>query len=203
METPRLVLASGSPRRLDLLSQIGIQPDGVDPADIDETPFPSEHPNAYAERLAAEKAGAVAARQAGSLILAADTVVALGRRILPKAEDLETARICLTKLSGRRHKVTTGIALVTPAGQTLVRSVTSIVGFRTLGADDITWYLESGEWNGKAGGYAIQGLGATFVRFLSGSYSNVVGLPLAEVGGWMKAHRPPFGTAQKLHKASP
>ena len=182
------MLASASPRRLELLSQIGVTPHKVAPADIDETPNASELPKNYAERMAREKAAAIAPVYGGSLILAADTVVACGRRILPKAEDEQTARKCLAMLSGRRHRVISGISLVLPDGRQLTKSVTSTVAFKRLSADDINRYIESGEWDGKAGGYAIQGLAATFVRQLSGSYSSVVGLPLFEVGGWLNAH---------------
>lgn len=188
MEKPALVLASASPRRRDLLAQIGITPDRITPADIDETPGRDERPKPHAERLAREKAAAVAATEPGAVILAADTVVAVGKRILPKAEDEPTARDCLALLSGRRHRVISGISLILPEGQQLTKSVTSTVAFKRLSLADIDGYLASGEWRGKAGGYAIQGLGATFVRFLSGSYSSVVGLPLFEVGGWLKAH---------------
>lgn len=188
MEKPALVLASASPRRRDLLAQIGITPDRITPADIDETPGRDERPKPHAERLAREKAAAVAATEPGAVILAADTVVAVGKRILPKAEDEPTARDCLALLSGRRHRVISGISLILPEGQQFTKSVTSTVAFKRLSLADIGGYLASGEWRGKAGGYAIQGLGATFVRFLSGSYSSVVGLPLFEVGGWLKAH---------------
>ncbi len=188
VEKPALVLASASPRRRDLLAQIGITPDRITPADIDETPGRDERPKPHAERLAREKAAAVAATEPGAVILAADTVVAVGKRILPKAEDEPTARDCLALLSGRRHRVISGISLILPEGQQLTKSVTSTVAFKRLSLADIDGYLASGEWRGKAGGYAIQGLGATFVRFLSGSYSSVVGLPLFEVGGWLKAH---------------
>lgn len=184
----RLVLASASPRRLELLAQIGITPDEVAPADIDETPRTDELPKPYAERMAQEKAAAVASAHAGSVILAADTVVACGRRILPKAEDEQTARKCLALLSGRRHRVISGISLVTADGNQFTKSVTTMVAFKRLSADDINSYIASGEWDGKAGGYAIQGLGATFVRQISGSYSAVVGLPLFEVGGWLNTH---------------
>ena len=184
----RLVLASASPRRLELLAQIGIAPDLVAPADIDETPQALELPKPYAERMALEKAAAVAPAHAGSVILAADTVVACGRRILPKAEDEATARKCLALLSGRRHRVISGISLVTADGQQFTKSVTTTVAFKRLSPDDINGYIASGEWDGKAGGYAIQGLGATFVRQISGSYSAVVGLPLFEVGGWLNTH---------------
>lgn len=184
----RLVLASASPRRLELLAQIGVTPDEVAPADIDETPLLAELPKPYAERMAREKAAAIAPAHAGSVILAADTVVACGRRILPKAEDEKTARECLALLSGRRHRVISGISLVTADGNKFTKSVTTMVAFKRLSAENIDAYIASGEWDGKAGGYAIQGLGATFVRQISGSYSAVVGLPLFEVGGWLNTH---------------
>jgi len=182
------ILASASPRRRDLLAQIGYTPAAIIPADIDETPFAGELPKPHAERLAHEKAAAVGSDKRDTLILAADTVVALGKRILPKAEDEATARDCLKQLSGRRHRVISGISLVLPDGRQLTKSVTTTVAFKRLSAEDINRYIASGEWDGKAGGYAVQGLGALFVRFLSGSYSNVVGLPLFEVGGWLQAH---------------
>ena len=175
-----LVLASASPRRLELLRQIGIVPDCVDPADIDESPLRNELPAAHASRLAEAKARAVAARHPGAFILAADTVVACGRRILPKAEDAKTARACLTLLSGRRHRVYGGVALITPDGDITVRRVLSQVAFKRLGEPELAAYLESGEWRGKAGGYAIQGRAAALIPWISGSYSNVVGLPLCE-----------------------
>lgn len=180
-----LVLASASPRRLDLLRQIDIEPDRVDPADIDETPLPKELPADYARRMAQEKARAVAARQAGTFILAADTVVAVGRRILPKAEDQADARSCLELLSGRRHKVMGGVALIDPAGKLRWRLVATAVVFKRLHSDEIEAYIESGEWQGKAGGYAIQGRAAALIPSINGSYSNVVGLPLAEVSSLM------------------
>ncbi|WP_262693114.1 Maf family protein [Kordiimonas aquimaris] len=183
-----LVLASASPRRRDLLAQIGVKPAIIAPADIDETPHKDELPKHYGERMAREKALAVAPTHQGSIILAADTVVACGRRILPKAEDASTARQCLAMLSGRRHRVISGISLIKPDGKQLVKSVTTTVGFKRLSDADIEAYIVSGEWNGKAGGYAIQGLAVLYVRFLSGSYSNVVGLPLFEIGGWLNAH---------------
>ncbi|NVJ96807.1 MAG: septum formation protein Maf [Alphaproteobacteria bacterium] len=182
------MLASASPRRRDLLAQIGVTPSAVAPADIDETPQKDELPKPHAERLAREKAAAVAGEHAQALVLAADTVVACGKRILPKAEDEATARACLRMLSGRRHTVITGISLALPTGRQLTKSVSTTVAFKVLSAADIDRYIASGEWHGKAGGYAIQGLGALFVRFISGSYSNVVGLPLFEVGGWLEAH---------------
>jgi septum formation protein len=175
-----LVLASASPRRLELLRQIGIVPDLVEPADIDETPRRNELPPALALRLAEEKARAVAARNAGAFVLAADTVVACGRRILPKTEDEVAARRCLQLLSGRRHRVHSGVALVAPDGHLSLRRVDSRVGFKRLEAAETAAYLAGGEWRGKAGGYAIQGRAAAFIRWISGSYSNVVGLPLFE-----------------------
>jgi len=175
---PSLVLASASPRRLALLAQIGIAPDCVLPTEIDETPLPRELPRPHAERLARAKADAVDAP--GCFILAADTVVAAGRRILPKAETEAQARACLTLLSGRRHRVMTAVVLRAPDGRRAERLVESAVGLARLTPAQLRAYLDSGEWQGKAGGYAIQGRAASFVRFLSGSYSNVVGLPLFE-----------------------
>lgn len=172
----RLVLASASPRRLDLLKQVGIVPDQVLPADIDETPGKTELPRDYALRMAIEKARAVQA--ADSFILAADTVVAVGRRILPKAETEAQARQCLALLSGRRHMVYNGIAVVTPAGVLKTRLGDTAVKFRRLAPADIDVYIDSGEWQGKAGGYAIQGLAAGFIPFIGGSYATVVGLSL-------------------------
>ena len=183
----KLVLASASPRRQQLLAQIGIKPDLIDPADIDETALGGELPRAYARRIAAEKVQKVADRHPGAFILAADTVVSCGRRILPKAEDVETARCCLTRLSGRRHQVTTAIAQVKADGKLAVKLVESDVIFRRLHPDDIQIYLASGEWHDKAGGYAIQGLAGAYIRRISGSYSNIVGLPLFEVAGWLTA----------------
>jgi septum formation protein len=175
-----LVLASASPRRLALLRQIGIEPDRVDPADLDETPTKGELPAAHALRLAREKAELVARRHPDAYVLAADTVVACGRRILPKPADEATARRCLELLSGRRHRVHSGLALATPDGRLALRHVDTPVAFKRLSADEIAGYLASGEWCGKAGGYAIQGRAAALIRFISGSYSNVVGLPLFE-----------------------
>jgi len=177
---PPLVLASASPRRRELLAQIALIPDAIDPADLDETPRPRELPAPHALRLAEEKARAVAARHPGAFVLGADTVVACGRRILPKAQDAETARRCLRLLSGRRHRVHGGLAVMRPDGGVASRRAETIVTFRRLLPEEIEDYLASGEWEGKAGGYAIQGLAARFVRFLAGSYSNVVGLPLYE-----------------------
>ena len=175
-----LVLASASPRRLALLRQIGFEPAVVDPAGIDETPLPGELPPAHAARLARAKAEAVARRHPGAFILAADTVVACGRRILPKPEDEATARACLTLLSGRRHRVIGGVVVIAPDGAAAARLVTSRVAFKRLSEAEIAAYLAGGEWHGKAGGYAIQGRAAALVRWLEGSYSHVVGLPLYE-----------------------
>ncbi|MEZ5667906.1 MAG: Maf family nucleotide pyrophosphatase [Alphaproteobacteria bacterium] len=175
-----LVLASASPRRRDLLAQIGVVPDAVDPADVDESPLPRELPRDHAARLACAKAAAVAARHPGDFVLGADTVVACGRRLLPKAEDEAAARACLALLSGRNHRVYGGICLVTPAGRRIGRVVETRVAFKRLSAAEIAAYLESGEWRGKAGGYAIQGRAAAFVIRVNGSYSNVVGLGLYE-----------------------
>ncbi len=155
-------------------------PDLVDAADIDETPLPDETAMRLAERLALAKARRVAARHEGAFVLGADTVVACGRRILPKAEDEATARRCLALLSGRRHRVHGGVALITPSGSASLRRVQTVVAFKRLSAAEVERYIAGGEWHGKAGGYAIQGLAAAFVRELLGSYSNVVGLPLFE-----------------------
>lgn len=181
MAGPRLVLASASPRRLALLKQIGIDPDAVDPAELDETPLPDELPVQHARRLAAAKAAAVAARHPDSFVLAADTVVALGRRVLPKAESEAEARSCLARLSGRRHRVHGGLAVIAPDGRRSERLTTTLVRFRRLEDAELEAYLDSGEWHGKAGGYAIQGRAAAFIPWINGSYSNVVGLALAEV----------------------
>jgi nucleoside triphosphate pyrophosphatase len=177
---PTLVLASASPRRRELLAQLGIVPDTVDAPDIDETPLPGELPFAHARRLAVAKADAVAPRHPQAYILAADTVVACGRRILPKADTRVTAESCLKLLSGRRHRVIGGLCVIAPTGKRVVRIVTSQVVFKRLSADERAAYLASGEWQGKAGGYAIQGRAAAFIAWISGSYSNVVGLPLFE-----------------------
>ena len=177
----KLILASASPRRLDLLRQIGIEPDAVVPADIDETPLKAETPDKHALRLAVEKVRAVASGHPGAFVLAADTVVGCGRRILPKAEDEATARRCLALISGRRHRVLGGVALISPDGRMQTRLVESAVTFKRLSAEETDAYIGSGEWHGKAGGYAIQGRAASYIRFMSGSYSNVVGLSLYDV----------------------
>ena len=175
-----LVLASASPRRRALLEQIGYAPDAVEPAALDEAVLPGERPEAHAARLAQAKAEAVAARHPGAFVLGADTVVACGRRILDKAETEERARRCLSLLSGRRHRVYGGVTVIDPAGRAVSRLVRTAVAFKRLSEDEMAAYLASGEWRGKAGGYAIQGRAAAFVRFVGGSYSNVVGLPLHE-----------------------
>ncbi len=183
---PKLILASGSPRRLGLINQAGIEPDALRPADIDEVPKRGELPRALANRLA--RAKAVAALNAirlddelrGSYILAADTVVAVGRRILPKAELLDEAAQCLRLLSGRNHRVHTGICLVTPKETFRQRLVETRVRFKRLSDEDIEAYLASGEWRGKAGGYAAQGIAGAFMVKIVGSYTNIVGLPLYE-----------------------
>lgn len=184
---PHLVLASASPRRRDLLAQIGVTPDAIDAADLDETPHKGELPRQHALRLALAKAQAVRARHPASIVLAADTVVACGRRILPKTETPDAARHCLELLSGRRHQVLTGLAVIDASGAILQRICLSRVAFRRLHADEVTHYLALGEWRGKAGGYAIQGYADSFVRNLNGSYSNVVGLPLLETAQMLRA----------------
>lgn len=196
-EPSRLVLASASPRRLDLLAQIGVTPAAVDPAHIDETPLPRELPGPHALRLAQAKARAVADRHPGAFVLAADTVVACGRRILPKAESDRDARFCLNLLAGRRHRVLGGISVIAPDGREAHRLVTTTVTFKNLDDGEKAAYLASGEWRGKAGGYAIQGLAAVFVRDLGGSYSNVVGLSLHETYGLLRG----LGFSGLLHGA--
>jgi septum formation protein len=182
----KLVLASGSPRRVELLNQAGIEPDILLPAHIDETPKRAEHPRSLAKRLSLEKAQKSAAmlveqgETSKSYILAADTVVSVGRRILPKAEALDEANYCLRLLSGRSHHVYTGLCLITPAGKVRQKLVETRVRFKRLSSIELESYLASGEWRGKAGGYAIQGLAGTFIVKIVGSYSNVVGLPLYE-----------------------
>ncbi len=176
----RLVLASASPRRLDLLRQIGLEPDLVEAAEVDETPLKDETPRRLALRLAGQKACGVAARHMDSYVLAADTVVALGRRVLPKAETAAEVGDCLKLLSGRAHRVLTALTLIAPDGRRARRLVESRVHFKRLTPADIADYLALGEGMGKAGGYAIQGRAGAFVSSLQGSYSGVVGLPLHE-----------------------
>ncbi|MBW8743146.1 MAG: septum formation protein Maf [Sphingomonas sp.] len=176
----RLILASASPRRSDLLARIGVEVAAIDPAEIDETPLPNEKPADYARRIAAAKAAIVAPRHPGAVILAADTVVAAGRRILPKATDAAEVRACMTLLAGRRHHVLSAVTVVDAAGVARHRLSDSIVAFGPLTEKVIQAYADSGEGVGKAGGYAIQGRAEAFVRYLSGSHSGVVGLPLFE-----------------------
>ena len=186
MGRPKLVLASGSPRRLALLNQVGLEPDSLGPVEIDESPERGELPRTLAVRLAREKALASRPRVRGredikgAYILAADTVVAVGRRILPKPELLDEAASCLRLLSGRTHRVYSGICLITPGDLERTRLVETRVRFKRLSNEDLENYLASGEWRGKAGGYAIQGLAGSFVTKLVGSYSSVMGLPLYE-----------------------
>jgi septum formation protein len=174
------VLASASPRRLDLLRQMGLEPDQIDAAEIDETPHSQETPRRLALRLAAGKADKVAREHGDAVVIAADTVVALGRRVLPKAETEAEARDCLELLSGRGHRVLTGVAVCCPAGRRAERLVETRLQFKRLSEQEIEAYLRSGEWRGKAGGYAVQGRAGAFVVSLHGSYSAVVGLPLFE-----------------------
>ena len=194
-ENPLFVLASASPRRRDLLAQVGLAPDRIEPADIDERPRPRELPRDLARRLAEAKARAVAARFPGAWVLGADTVVACGRRVLPKAASEAEARACLALLSGRRHRVLGGVAVIDPRGRLGERLVSTAVVFKRLEAVEMARYLASGEWLGKAGGYAIQGLAALYVRQIIGSYSNVVGLPLFETAALLKGlgHERPSG----------
>jgi septum formation protein len=183
----RLILASASPRRLDLLARIGITPEAVLPADIDERVPRGELPRDHAARLAREKAQVVAAREPEALVLAADTVVSVGRRILPKVEDEQTLRTCMKLLSGRRHRVLTGVALAVPGHGIRERLVETMIAIKRLSEEEIDFYASHGEWPGKAGGYALQGYGEVYVRHIAGSYSNVVGLPLAETRVLLKS----------------
>ena len=182
----RLILASASPRRLDLLARIGVTPDAIEPAGIDESVPAGELPRDHALRLATAKAAAVAAHFPDDLVLAADTVVAVGRRILPKVEDEATLRQCMALLSGRRHRVLTAVALALPGGGARSRLVETMIAMKRLSPDEINFYAAHGEWRGKAGGYALQGYGEVYVRHIAGSYSNVVGLPLAETRHLLK-----------------
>ena len=172
---------------MDLLARIGVAPDDIVPADIDESVPKGELPRDHALRLAREKAQAVANRQPDALVLAADTVVAVGRRILPKVEDEATLRTCMKLLSGRRHRVLTGVALVAPGQPLRTRLVETMIAMKRLSDEEIDFYAAHGEWRGKAGGYALQGYGEVYVRSIAGSYSNVVGLPLAETRNLLKA----------------
>jgi len=177
---PPLVLASASPRRLELLAQVGLAPDLIDPAEIDETPLPGETARLLALRLARAKAAAVAARRAGAFVLAADTVVAVGRRLLGKPDDAAHAARMLALLSGRAHRVLTAVAVASPLGQSAARLSETRIRFKRLTASEIDGYLQSGEWAGKAGAYGVQGRAGAFVIAINGSYTGVVGLPLYE-----------------------
>jgi septum formation protein len=195
----KLVLASGSPRRIELLQQAGIEPDRIFPADVDETPLRAEHPRSLAKRLSRAKADKALESLSkepdwdGGYILAADTVVAVGRRILPKAELVDEASNCLRLLSGRSHRVYSGVVLITPAGKVRQKLIETRVRFKRLSREELESYLASGQWRGKAGGYAIQGLAGSFVVKLVGSYTNVVGLPLYETVGLLA------GDGYKVH----
>ena len=175
-----LILASASPRRRELLARLGIEPSAIAATDLDESPLPSEQPRAHAVRLAAEKARAAAALSPGAYVLAGDTVVGVGRRILPKAEDEATARACLALLSGRRHRVFSAVALAEPGGKLREALSETSLRFKRLSASEIDAYMAGGEWRGKAGGYAIQGAAEGFCLWLQGSHSGVMGLPLYE-----------------------
>ena len=185
MGAPQLILASASPRRRELIARLGIAPARIGGADIDETPRKSELPRDYAQRMAREKAQAAA--DDAAFVLAGDTVVACGRRILPKAEDEATARRCLELLSGRRHRVLSAVALRAPDGALRERLSETQVRFKRLSTEEIDAYLAGGEWQGKAGGYAVQGRAGAFVAWMHGSYSGVVGLPLAETATLLAA----------------
>ena len=182
---PDLILASASPRRRELIARLGIEPSAIAAADIDETPLKAEVPRVYAARMAREKALAVAGGAA--FVLAGDTVVALGRRILPKAEDEATARHCLKLMSGRRHRVLSALALKYPDGALRERVSETIVRFKPLSPAEIDAYLAGGEWHGKAGGYAIQGSAEGLIAWISGSHSGVMGLPLFETRALLKS----------------
>jgi septum formation protein len=201
---PKLVLASASPRRQALLQQIGIEPDFLLPADLDETPQPQELPRNLALRLSKDKAQSAAAtickdpQWVGAFVLAADTVVAVGRRVLPKCETDDEARQCLALLSGRTHRVYTGVALVTPKGAMRQRVVESRVRFKRLSDAEVAAYMASQEWHGKAGGYAIQGLAGAFVEQLIGSYPSVVGLPLYETAALLSGEGFPLSALWPL-----
>ena len=177
---PPLILASASPRRQQLLARIGITADAIIPADIDETPHKAELPRVYARRMAAQKAQVIAKRHPNSAVLSGDTVVAAGRRILPKAESEADARQCLELISGRRHLVLSAVTLALPGGRALHRLSESIVTFKRLHADEVEAYIAGDEWQGKAGGYAIQGSAEALIRSIAGSYSGIMGLPLYE-----------------------
>lgn len=188
MSKPELILASASPRRLDLLAQIGIVPQHIIPADINEDPIARELPRGHALRLAQEKATKISGQYPKSIVLAADTVVGVGRRILPKTETEAEARMCLKLLSGRGHRVFTGVAVVGNGGEMRSRVVETRLTMKRLSDSEITAYIKGGEWRGKAGGYGIQGYAGAFISQLAGSYTNVVGLPLFEARNLLLGH---------------
>ena len=192
---PKLLLASASPRRRELIGRLGVVPQVIAAPDIDEAPLRAEEPRAYARRMAREKALAIcdADNAQGCHVLAGDTVVACGRRILPKAEDEQTARQCLTLLSGRRHRVLSAVALRAPDGSMRERLSETVVRFKVLSQAEIDAYIRSGEWDGKAGGYAIQGSAEGLIAAISGSHSGVVGLPLFETRALLRAAGFPIG----------
>lgn len=183
----KLILASASPRRVDLLAQIGIVADAVIPADIDETPLKGEHPKKLAQRLAIEKAKKIHASHPDSFVLGADTTVSCGQRLMDKPKDADDARRILNILSGRRHRVNGGICLITPSGKVLSRLCETTVSVKRLTPKDIDAYIDGGDWEGKAGAYAIQGVASTFIRYISGSYSNIIGLSLYDVSQMLEA----------------
>ena len=191
MTAPLLILASASPRRLELLARLGVIPAQVAAADIDETPLPREVPRDYAQRMAREKALAISGE--ASHVLGGDTVVALGRRILPKAEDEASARRCLVLLSGRRHTVLSAVALKSPDGSLRERLSETIVRFKPLSKAEIDAYVAGGEWHGKAGGYAIQGSAEGLIAWIAGSHSGVIGLPLFETRALLRSAGFPIG----------
>ena len=175
------ILGSGSERRLQLLKQIGIKPDLILIPNINEKIVSKELPRKYVQRMSLEKNKVFQTKYSQSIVLTADTIVSVGRRVLPKAMDIKTAEQCLRLISGRRHKVFTSFTLYSPNNSLKIKTIQSIIKFKRLHSDEINYYLASKEWKGKAGGYAIQGIAASFINFISGSYSNVVGLPLAEL----------------------
>ena len=191
LSDPSLILGSSSPRRRELIARLGIEPARIAAAEIDETPHKGEQPRPYAVRMAQEKAQAIAGD--GAFVLAGDTVVALGRRILPKAEDEATARRCLHLMSGRRHRVLSAVALKYPDGTLRERLSETIVRFKPLSAEEIDAYISGGEWHGKAGGYAIQGSAEGLIAWIGGSHSGVMGLPLFETRALLKAAGFPLG----------
>lgn len=203
--TARLILASASPRRVQLLRQVGLVPDAIVPAEIDETPRKGELPRGLAMRIAADKASTAAATIADgvppSFLIAADTVVGCGRRVLSKAGDEATARRHLQLLSGRQHRVYGGLVVIDPDGRVARRLVITRVAFKRLAKEELDAYLAGGEWRDKAGGYAIQGSAATFVRAISGSYSNVVGLPLFETAALLRGLGHPYLPGRSLADA--